>query len=113
MPSLPDTSYTPFRLAERHFKDRAINGRLPTLHDQNVIDVSRSERQEEDEVWQAGWWAPNDVISRRSRKGKERERGVRPQSDDNSDLKRVKLENGLEGWVLAEGLGTCLQLARD
>ena len=103
MPSLKDTSYTPFRLAERHFKDRAVKDCLPTLHQQNIIDLSRPEQQEEDEVWQAGWWAPSEAISRRSRKGKERKRGERPEFTVNPELKRVKLDNGLEGWVVAEG----------
>ncbi len=102
MPSLPDTSHTPFRLAEKHFKNRSVKGRLPTLHGQSVIDVSRPIHHEEDEVWQSGWWAPECSDVKRSRKGKERERGERPETDL-SGLRRIRLLSGREAWVVADG----------
>ncbi|WWD17760.1 hypothetical protein CI109_102201 [Kwoniella shandongensis] len=75
MPSLPDTTHTAFRLTEKHFKNRSVKGQLPSLHEyqHNLVDLSRPDRPEHDEVWRAGWWSTN-----KSRKGKERDLGERP-----------------------------------
>jgi alkylated DNA repair protein alkB family protein 1 len=61
---------------------------------------------EEDEVWLAGWWGPDvdGVWGGRKNpwKGKERERGERPELILNG-LKEVRLTDGRLGWVVAEG----------
>lgn len=107
MPALPDTQYTAFRLAEKHWKDRSVNGRLPSLHDQDVVDLSRPELQEDDPVWQAGWWGatPGDEQASRWRKwkkGKERARGERPEACTRG-AKKITLRSGHDAWVVAEG----------
>lgn len=111
MPSLPDTQYTAFRRTEKHFKDRSIRGRLPPLHGQKVLDLSRPAEQEEDEVWQAGWWGaqPGDEGAmqwRKWKKGKERMKGERPEQPYEgamAGLRSIDLEDGWEGWVVADG----------
>lgn len=47
--SSSNASYTHFRLSEKYFKNRAVKGRLPNLHDQSIIDLSRPSLQDEDE----------------------------------------------------------------
>jgi hypothetical protein len=72
MPHLPDpqSSHTPFRLSEKHFRSRLIPHTTPILP-AGIIDLSRSSTQEEDEVWQAGWWGPpEDEGSVRYRRGR-------------------------------------------
>lgn len=117
MPSLPDppsrgeTSWTPFRQAEKHFKNRSTP-RFPGLHGRGVLDLSRPELEGDDEVWLAGWWCPDSgdspslVNERRRRmrawKGKERDRGERPESSLGG-LRRLELSDGREAWVVAEG----------
>jgi alkylated DNA repair protein alkB family protein 1 len=106
MPHLPDpqSSHTPFRLAEKHFKSRLIPHTTPTLP-AGIIDLSRPSTQEEDEVWRAGWWGPPEdegSVRYRRRKGKERERGTR--GDDGSlGLSKVDVE-GKVGYIVADGV---------
>jgi alkylated DNA repair protein alkB family protein 1 len=106
MPHLPDpqSSHTPFRLAEKHFKSRLIPHTTPSLPP-DILDLSRPLLQEEDEVWRAGWWGPPEdegSVRYRRRKGKERERGTR--GDDGSEgLQRVDVD-GRIGYVVADGL---------
>ena len=106
MPHLPDpqSSHTPFRLAEKHFKSRIKPHTTPTLPP-GIIDVSRRPTQEEDEVWRAGWWGPPEdegSVRYRRRKGKERERGTRGE-DGSEDLKRVDV-GGKVGYIVADGV---------
>jgi hypothetical protein len=118
MPSLPDppsrgeTSWTPFRQAEKHFKNRSTP-RYPSLLGWGLLDLSRPELEGDDEVWLAGWWCDDsagDSVSlgnerrRRMRawKGKERDRGERPETDLGG-LRRLELSDGREAWVVAEG----------
>jgi len=89
-------------LSEKYFKNRAVKGRLPNLHDQSIIDLSRPSLQDEDEVWQAGWWDPEQAAKNGSRKGKERDQGERPEMTQKG-LRRVELLDGREAWVVAEG----------
>ena len=98
----PEASHTPFRIAEKHFKNRAVKGRLPTLRGHSIVDLSRPTQEEDDAVWQAGWWAPEQTHRFKSRKGKERERGERPAQDLNG-FKKLTLSDGREAWVVAEG----------
>jgi len=100
--SSSNASYTHFRLSEKYFKNRAVKGRLPNLHDQSIIDLSRPSLQDEDEVWQAGWWDPEQAAKNGSRKGKERDQGERPEMSQKG-LRRVELLDGREAWVVAEG----------
>jgi hypothetical protein len=130
MPSLPDppdrgeTSWTPFRQAEKHYKNRSTP-RFPSLHGRGVVDLSRPDLEGDDEVWLAGWWCPDANpglgsglgsagdshshslgTSRRRRmrawKGKERDRGERPETCLDG-LRRLELSDGREAWVVAEG----------
>ena len=98
----PTCSYTAFRLAEKHFKNRASPGYLPALRDapstRQVVDLSRSEKEEDDEVWQAGWWGPS---GQNVKKGKQRARGERSLLDD--PYERIDIGGGKIGHVLAEG----------
>jgi alkylated DNA repair protein alkB family protein 1 len=111
MPSLPDTTHPPFRITEKHFKNRSDPSRFPSLHFQGIIDLSRPDDAEDDEVWQAGWWGNTDELtqSKRRKKGKEREKGERPQVEVDG-LRRIELRNQREGWVVAEG-ELCLPIA--
>ena len=97
-----NSSYTAFRLAEKHFKNRATPGHLPTLRDapstRPVVDLSRTEKEADDEVWQAGWWGPSD---QNVKKGKQRARGERPLLD--SPFERIDIGGGKVGHILAEG----------
>ncbi|OCF45336.1 alkylated DNA repair protein AlkB [Kwoniella heveanensis CBS 569] len=112
--SPPQTQYTAFRQAEKHFKNRAHKGHLPSIRKYlpTLVDLSRprSGGQEEDPVWKAGWWSPeNDVDpasvpdgKKKNSKGKEREKGERPEIDY-SDLERIKLSDGRKGYIVAPG----------
>ena len=103
MSSTPEpTQYTAFRLAERYYKNRSVPGVYPSLLNRGVVDLSRPLDQEDDPVWQAGWWAPPPAHPRRSRKGKERERGERP-AQDYAHLHRIVLADGNDAWLLAPG----------
>nr|XP_031860915.1 alkylated DNA repair protein AlkB [Kwoniella shandongensis]KAA5527987.1 alkylated DNA repair protein AlkB [Kwoniella shandongensis] len=97
MPSLPDTTHTAFRLTEKHFKNRSVKGQLPSLHEyqHNLVDLSRPDRPEHDEVWRAGWWSTN-----KSRKGKERDLGERP---DLALQQPITLHDGRVGYLVAPG----------
>ncbi|CAD6576720.1 MAG: hypothetical protein TREMPRED_001751 [Tremellales sp. Tagirdzhanova-0007] len=67
-------------------------------------------KEEDDEVWQAGWWGPDQDDIKRLRKGKARERGERPELDmDRAGLRRFELEDGREAWVVADG---CVYIPR-
>jgi alkylated DNA repair protein alkB family protein 1 len=108
MPHLPDpqSSHTPFRLSEKHFKSRLIPHTTPILP-AGIIDLSRSSTQEEDEVWQAGWWGPPEdegSVRYRRRKGKERERGTRGE-DGAEGLSKVDV-GGKVGYIVADGVST-------
>ncbi|KAK8866039.1 hypothetical protein IAR55_001190 [Kwoniella newhampshirensis] len=109
MPSLPDTSHTPFRLTEKHFKNRIVKNHLPSLrsHIHALVDLSRPTRQEDDEVWTAGWWSP-DHDAEPSRRGKERNLGERPELDT-TGLKRITLSDGRIGYIVAPG---CILIPR-
>ncbi|WVQ82652.1 alkylated DNA repair protein AlkB [Cryptococcus sp. DSM 104549] len=109
----PDSStHTAFRLAEKHFKNRALKTHLPSLRQWQhlLVDHSRPPQQEDDELWRAGWWSPEHEVlpapSRRQRvrKGKEREkdRGERPEMSCEG-LKKVVLGDGKTGWIVAPG----------
>ncbi|ORY32229.1 hypothetical protein BCR39DRAFT_41711 [Naematelia encephala] len=106
MPSLPDTTHTPFRLCEKHFKNRSLRGVYPTLHGRGVIDLSRPAKQEDDEVWRGGWWSAGmseeELRRWRKGKGKARERGDREEVNVD-ELKRIELSDGKVGWVVSEG----------
>ncbi|WVW82433.1 alkylated DNA repair protein AlkB [Kwoniella bestiolae CBS 10118] len=117
MPSVPDVitnQYTAFRLAEKHFKNRAVKNKFPSLrkYQDSLVDLSRPDRQEDDEVWKAGWWSPDHEPNMTSSgtswkpwkmgKGKEKEQGVRPDLPM-SDLEAIQLEDGREGWIVAPG----------
>ncbi|WVR05994.1 alkylated DNA repair protein AlkB [Kwoniella sp. DSM 27419] len=112
MTSVSDTcssNYTAFRLTEKHFKNRAVKGHLPSLrrYQQSLVDLSRPSDQNVDPVWQAGWWSPeNDLESDpsqpRRRKGKERAKGERPELDY-SALERVTMTDGRTGYLVATG----------
>ena len=104
LPPDANVQHTPFRTAEKHFKSRIVKGRLPCLRGHAIIDLSRPLAQEDDEVWQAGWWGPDQDDIKRLRKGKARERGERPELDmDRAGLRRFELEDGREAWVVADG----------
>jgi hypothetical protein len=106
MPSLPDTAHSPFRLTEKHFKNRSNPHQYPSLHNQSILDLSRPLLQEDDEVWQAGWWAiPDAGSAKRTKKGKERARGERPEMDLGG-LRGLRTATGRIGWVVAEGQST-------
>jgi len=105
MPHLPDpqSSHTPFRLAEKHFKSRLIPHTTPTLPS-GILDISRPATQEEDEVWRAAWWGPPEdegSVRYRRRKGKERERGTRGE-DGSEGLSKVDV-GGKVGYIVADG----------
>lgn len=101
------SSHTAFRLTEKHFKNRSNPLKHPTLRNQPVpiLDFSRPARQEDDEVWKAGWWSPMNEPEARPRKDKRkaRELGERPEQDFDG-LKRIELVDGRTGWIVAEGL---------
>jgi alkylated DNA repair protein alkB family protein 1 len=110
----PSPTHSAFRLAEKHFKNRAtwalpaLRGLPPDLC-RPVLDVSRPANAEDDEVFLAGWWGEAydedaDTPKRKkkaSRKGKERARGERP---DLGELPRVVLADGRAGYVVSEGM---------
>ena len=103
--SLPDTSsHTPFRLAEKYFKNRSKPGVLPSLRNIGIVDLSRTDKEEDDEVWRAGWWGTEVELGKKVRKGKERSRWERPALDiDSFGFERIFLEDGKVGWIVAEG----------
>ncbi|WWC66508.1 alkylated DNA repair protein AlkB [Kwoniella pini CBS 10737] len=108
------THHTAFRLAEKHFKNRAVKDKYPSLrkYGDSLVDLSRPNKQEDDELWKAGWWSPaNDYEGSTSNwkawvfasyKGKERDLGERPHLTM-SGLKEVKLGDGRVGWIVAPG----------
>ncbi|WRT64267.1 alkylated DNA repair protein AlkB [Kwoniella shivajii] len=112
--SLDDTTskYTAFRLAEKHYKNRSVKGKFPSLrlHQDSLIDLSRPISKEDDPVWLAGWWSPfneSDDFNHswkpwNSSKGKERDKGERPDIDT-SGMKQIQLADGKQGWVVAPG----------
>jgi hypothetical protein len=100
----------PFRLVEKHFKNRAVQGRFPSLRKYPVVDLGRPVLVEDDPVWTAGWWSPdNDTepqpAQRRSRdKGKARHPGERPGAiPAQYNLKPIQLSSGKTGYIVAEG----------
>lgn len=106
-------SHPAFRLAEKHFKNRATPA-LPALRDvppsfcRSVLDLSRPPACEDDEVWRAGWWGrayEPPAPGRRPRKAKERVRGDRPPLPDleGEGVRAVALADGRTGYVVAEG----------
>ena len=98
-----EPSYSAFRLVEKHFKNRSNPLKYPSLRRHNVVDLSRPEAREDDEVYNAGWWSPeNDMDKVRRSKGKERAKGERPENDL-SQLSMIQLEDGKIGWVVAPG----------
>jgi alkylated DNA repair protein alkB family protein 1 len=107
MPHLPDpqSSYTPFRQAEKHFKSRLIPHTTPFLPP-DILDLSRPATQEDDEVWRSGWWGPIEdegSVRYRRRKGKERDRGERgPGGGDG--LEKVDLGEGKIGYLVSDGV---------
>lgn len=113
MPHLPDpqSSHTPFRQAEKHFKSRLIPHTTPTLPP-DTLDLSRPSSQEEDEIWRSGWWGPPEdeaSVRYRRRKGKERERGTRGK-DGREGLEVVDV-GGKVGYLVADGMSS-LHLVR-
>lgn len=106
MPYLPDpqSSWTPFRQAEKHFKARHIPQTTPPLPF-GILDLSRPECEEDDEVWKSGWWGPEEdegMVKYRRRKGKERARGGRGDSGLEG-IEALKMGDGRIGYVVAEG----------
>ncbi|WWC86377.1 alkylated DNA repair protein AlkB [Kwoniella dendrophila CBS 6074] len=103
------TQYTAFRLAEKHFKNRASRDKLPSLrkYQDTLVDLSRPHRQEDDPLWHAGWWSPlNDADVKSASwmpwtfgKGKERDKGERPELSI-SELKEIQLKDGKVGWIV-------------
>lgn len=106
-----NSTHTAFRICEKHFKNKSQPGKFPSLRSPfPVFDLSRPDRQEDDPIWNAGWWSPiNDSDARvKLKKRKSREKGERPELDY-EDLRRISLADGKTGWVVAEG--TCTQHA--
>ena len=137
----PSSEHTPLRLAEKHYKNRSLiksrltpslrgSPELPEAQDKSiagpssfrrrsVVDLSRPENEEDDEVYQAGWWSPeNDAVEaylaenggqmgevkrwlRTWRKGKARNLGERP-GDGGEGFKKVRVGDKW-GYVVAEG----------
>lgn len=104
MPSLPDRSHSPFRLTEKHFKNRAVQGLLPSLRSHSVLDLSRPTHPEDDDIYKAGWWGVSEQgDTRKSWKRKARDSGERPKTDGGERLRKVNLSSGPEGWIVTEG----------
>lgn len=95
-----------FRLAEKHFKNRATPA-LPALQGlpadlcASVLDLSRPIDADDDPVWKAGWWG-STYGDKPRRKGKERARGERPNADL-SGLRSLRLADGKTGYIVSEG----------
>lgn len=110
--SMENTSstLTAFRQAEKHFKNRANKDIYPSLRQwqDRLIDLSRPDSQEEDEIWAAGWWSPDhDIVpvatNGRRRKGiVKKNKGVRPELDTASH-KSLPLHGGKTGYIVAPG----------
>ncbi|WVO16942.1 alkylated DNA repair protein AlkB [Cryptococcus depauperatus] len=108
--AIPERTHTAFRLAEKHFKNRAYLNRYPSLLQwkERLIDLSRSQAQEDDEVWQAGWWSPENETelinnqTKKSKQGKEKEKGERANLDT-SNLSKLRLKDGAVAYVVAPG----------
>ncbi|WWC58473.1 alkylated DNA repair protein AlkB [Kwoniella dejecticola CBS 10117] len=108
------TQHTAFRLAEKHFKNRALKDKYPSLrkYQDKLIDLSRPDQQEDDPLWKAGWWSPwNDYDGSNSSwkawvfgkgKGKERDLGERPILST-SEMTEIQLSDGKAGWIVAPG----------
>lgn len=105
----PNITLTPFRQVEKHFKNRAIKGRLPSLRKYPVVDHSRPEKVEDDLLWLAGWWSPEndaaemDPSARRRAKGKARALGERPGDIMQGSVRSIRLSSGKKGYVVADG----------
>jgi alkylated DNA repair protein alkB family protein 1 len=100
----PQSSHPPFRQVEKHFKSRLIPHTTPSLTP-NTLDLSRPLCQEDDKVWQAGWWGPIEdegSVRYRRRKGKERARGERG-GDGAEGLKKLDLGEGKIGYLISDG----------
>ncbi|KAL0241944.1 alkylated DNA repair protein AlkB [Cryptococcus tetragattii IND107] len=110
--SMENTSstLTAFRQAEKHFKNRANKDIYPSLRQwqDRLIDLSRPDSQEEDEIWAAGWWSPDhDIVpvatNGRRRKGiVKKNKGERPELDTASH-KSLPLHGGKTGYIVAPG----------
>ena len=103
--SVAESSHTPLRRTEKHFKNRSQPLKFPSLRStptQPILDLSRPVQQEDDEVWQAGWWSPSSDLTGRVKKGKERDRGERPPLETEGS-RRILLSGGKVGWVIADG----------
>lgn len=102
----PQSSWTPFRKVEKHFKSRSVQHTTPVLP-LGVVDLSRPPRAEDDEVWQSGWWGPEEdeaAVRYRRRKGKERARGERGEGDGTLEgVRAILLDDGRTGYVVADG----------
>ncbi|WVQ77070.1 alkylated DNA repair protein AlkB [Cryptococcus sp. DSM 104548] len=104
---MQDSAHTAFRLAEKHFKNRANKGSFPSLRQWqgSLIDLSRPLEEEDDELWQAGWWSPDNdetsQVTRRTNK-KAKERGHRPEQTNNY-LTSMELPDGKVAYVVADG----------
>lgn len=102
--------WTPFRKLEKHFKNRAVKGQLPSLRKYPIIDLSRPTLAEDDPLWKAGWWSPiNDLEidtchARRNNKGKARDLGERPsEAAQQYGLRTLTLSTGETGYLISEG----------
>lgn len=113
MTNAPSPAHPAFRLAEKHFKNRATAA-LPALRDiptelcRSVLDLSRPASCEEDEVYLAGWWGRSYeplVANARKRKVKDRARGERPPLPDleAEGVRVVQLNDGRAAYIVAEG----------
>ncbi|BEI80096.1 hypothetical protein CcaverHIS002_0106250 [Cutaneotrichosporon cavernicola] len=102
-----------FRQAEKHFKNRATHA-LPALRNvppalcRPVLDLSRPDSCEDDEVWLAGWWGrayEPPVTGQRPRKTKERPRGERaPHPNHEAEgVRSISLADGKIGYVVSDG----------
>lgn len=108
------STHPAFRLAEKHFKNRATAA-LPALRDlppfcRAVLDLSRPDSCEDDEIWRAGWWGrtyepPAAGNGRKPKRARERARGERPPLPDlgAEGVRSLELGDGRTGYVVAEG----------
>ena len=117
MPYLPDpqSSWTPFRQAEKHFKSRHVAHTTPPLPE-GILDLSRPASKEDDEVWQSGWWGPEEnegTVKYRRRKGKERAKGERGDDGKQSgSVEVLHLGDGRVGYLVAEGRSCMVRMRR-
>ncbi|TYJ56485.1 alkylated DNA repair protein AlkB [Cryptococcus floricola] len=106
---MQDSAHSAFRLAEKHFKNRAHKDSFPSLRQwqRSLLDLSRPAAEEHDELWRAGWWCPDhDTTSpssaKRSKKTKAKDKGHRPEQA-RIDLTSLELPDGKVGYVVADG----------